>query len=143
MLPYAITHIRITHILEAQWELNDWIQNYLDEKFEKIANGKSRLNLEKLMRSFNFDGTLRKSGDIYNLFERNCKHYARHLFFNLQRRRWSDEHRLDEPWNAEAWHQPPRKRYREPRSRIWRTIKRCAGPALMFVLWLILAVFEK
>lgn len=93
------------------------------------------------MKNFDLDGTLRKTGFIYDLFERNCQHYARHLLYNLLARNWSDARRESLQWDAEAWEMIPHRRYSEPRKKEYQLIKKGAKTAMSVALiWVLHSV---
>ena len=133
----TITYLTSTDISQAQLELNEWLQHYVNEKFERITKGKSGSSLKKFMKNVDLNGTVRKTGFIYDLFERNCQHYARYLLTNILRRNWRDPKREGQPWDANNWRTRPLRRFNEPRNETWRLIKRNVGPVMILIFSLL------
>ena len=130
----------IAHVPQAQLELKEWLQCYVNEKFNRIIEGNSGLTLEKFMENFDPDLTVRKTGFIYDLFLRNCQHFAESLYKNILRRDWWDERREERPWDADLWRPRPLRRQQEPKDEKRRSIKKSLGPATMLIFSLVISL---
>ncbi|KAI9659880.1 MAG: hypothetical protein M1821_001232 [Bathelium mastoideum] len=120
-------------VLAAQFELNERLKYYFTEKFTKIQEGKSGVSMRKFMDNFNDDGTVKKTGLVYNLFERNCQHFAECLLENILLRNWGDPSRECQLWYPSEWQEGPLRRFQKPRNEYWRLIKENVEPAMFFI----------